>query len=72
MINLNYLADCLLYQIFKIILSETEKKHGEKADNLSMRTYVNKIENRIIYRIKTRYTAQNMKFSIKHCFSKCD
>ena len=56
MINLNYLADCLLYQIFKIILSETEKKHGEKADNLSMRTYVNKIENRIIYRIKTRYT----------------
>ena len=72
MINLNYLADCLLYQIFKIILSETEKKHGEKADNLSMRTYVNKIENRIIYRIKTRYTAQDMKFSIKDFFSKCD
>ena len=72
MINLNYLTDCLLYQIFKIILSETEKKHGEKADNLSMRIFVNKIENRIIYRIKTRYTAQNMKFSIKDFFSKCD
>ena len=49
-----------------------KKKHGEKADNLSMRIYVNKIENRIIYRIKTRYTAQKMKFSIKDFFSNCD
>ena len=31
------------------------KKHGENTNNPSVRIYVNKIENRIIFKIKTRY-----------------
>ena len=31
------------------------KKHGEKTDNPSIRIYVNKIENRIMFKIKTGY-----------------
>ena len=55
MMNLNYLMDHMPYQIFKIILSIFKKKHNEKIDNLSFRIYVNKIENRIIFKIKTGY-----------------
>ena len=32
-----------------------KKKHGEKIDNLSIRIYVNKIENRITIVIKAGY-----------------
>ena len=31
------------------------KKHGKKIDNPSIRIYVNKIENRITFKIKTGY-----------------
>ena len=31
------------------------KKHGESIDNLSIRIYLNKIENRITFKIKTGY-----------------
>ena len=31
------------------------KKHGEKTDNPPIRIYINKIKNRIRFRIKTRY-----------------
>ena len=31
------------------------KKHGENTNNLSIRIYVNKIENRITFKIKIRY-----------------
>ena len=31
------------------------KKHGEKTVNLSIKTYVNKLENRITFKIKTGY-----------------
>ena len=31
------------------------KKHGEQIHNLSKRIYVNKIENRITFKIKTGY-----------------
>ena len=31
------------------------KKHGEKTDNLSIKIYVNKIENRITFKVKTAY-----------------
>ena len=31
------------------------KKHGEETDNPAIRIYVNKIENRITFKIKTRY-----------------
>ena len=34
------------------------KKHGENTDNSSIRIYVNKIENRITFRIKNRYNLQ--------------
>ena len=42
------------------------KKHGENIDNPSIRIYVNKIENRITFKIKTGYyleflTAETMK-----------
>ena len=32
------------------------KKHGENTDNPSIRTYVNKIENRITFKIKNEYS----------------
>ena len=38
-------------QLFWIYL----KKHREKTDNPSIRKYVNKIENRITFKIKTAY-----------------
>ena len=31
------------------------KKHGENTDNPSIRIYVNKIENRITFKVKTGY-----------------
>ena len=55
MMNLSYLADHILYQIFRIILNIFNKKHGENTDNHSIRMCVNKIENRIRFKIKTGY-----------------
>ena len=53
--NLNYLMDhifCIRYsRLFEYIL----KKHGEKTHNSSIRIYVNKIHNRITFKIKTGY-----------------
>ena len=40
-----------IWDYFEYIL----KKHGEKTDNLSIRLYVDKIENRITFKIKTGY-----------------
>ena len=54
MINLNYQMGHILYQIIKIILS-IFKKPNEKIDNLSIRIYINKIENRITFKIKIGY-----------------
>ena len=53
--SLNYMMDDILYQIFKIILNMSLKKHETVTDNPSIRIYVNKIENRIIFKIKTGY-----------------
>ena len=53
--NLNYLMDHILYLIFKTNFEYILKNHGEKTDNPSIRVYVNKIENRIIFKIKTGY-----------------
>ena len=53
--NLNYLMDHILYQIFKIFLNIYLKKYGEKTVNPSIRIYINKIENRITFKIKTGY-----------------
>ena len=49
MINLNCLTDRILYHILQIIF----KIQGEKADNPSVRIYVNKVDNRIKFKIKT-------------------
>ena len=53
--SLNYLVDHILYRIFKITLNISLKKHVEKTDNSSIETYVNKIETRITFKIKTGY-----------------
>ena len=50
--NLIYLMDRILYQIFKIIVNISLKKHKEKASNPSITIFVNKIENRIAFKIK--------------------
>ena len=53
MLNLNYQMDHILYQIFKIILSISKK--SEEIDNPSIKIYVNIIENRTTFKIKTDY-----------------
>ena len=52
--NLNYLMGHILSNIqdyFEYIL----KKHEVKTDNLSIRIYVNKVDNRITFKITTGY-----------------
>ena len=46
--------DHILHQIFNIILSII-KKHEAVTDNPQIRIHVNKIENRISFKIKTHY-----------------
>ena len=41
--SLNDLMDYFLYQMFKITLNISLKKHEEKTDNTSIRIYVNKL-----------------------------
>ena len=66
MINLNFLMGCILYKICKIILSLFKKKHVENIDEPSVQIYVNKIKNRITFKVKKGYsleflTAETMK-----------
>ena len=53
--SFNYLMDHVLYQIFKTIFSISSKKHEAVTDNPSIIIYVNKMENRIMFKIKTGY-----------------
>ena len=53
--NLNYLMNHILYQIFKIILTTSSKKHEKVTDNPPIRIYVSKIENMITFKIKAGY-----------------
>ena len=46
--------DHIHYEIFKIIWIYL-KKHETVTDNPSLRIYINKIENRIVFKIKTGY-----------------
>ena len=57
MINLNDQMDHIQYQIYKIILS-IFLRNSENVDNPSIRIYVNKIENRITFKIKNGYYLQ--------------
>ena len=43
---------CDIQDYFEYIL----KKYGENVDKLSVQIYVNKIENRVTFKIKTGYT----------------
>ena len=54
MINLNYLTDRTLYQMFKIIFIISSKTQ-KATDNLSIRIYVNKIKSRITFKVKPGY-----------------
>ena len=47
--------DHILYLIFKTILSTSLKKHEKAADNPPRGIYVNKIEKRFAFKIKTGY-----------------
>ena len=54
------LIDHILYKMFKVILGISSKSMGmysdyTMADNPSIRRYINKIENRIIFEIKAGY-----------------
>ena len=58
MTSLNYLMDHIFYQIFKnilTILAKNMRQLKHKTDNPSVRIYVNKLENRITFKIKTGY-----------------
>ena len=52
---LNYLMDQTVYQIFKNYFKYILKRHDKITDNPSIMKYVNKIENRITFKIKTGY-----------------
>ena len=55
MMNLNHQIDHVLYQVFKIIFENILQITWNNIDDLSIRIYVNKIENRITLKIKTGY-----------------
>ena len=68
-INLKYLSQCgmktlnyqmshILYQIFKIIFEYIIKKDETMTDNPPIKIYVNKIKNRVIFKIKGVYYLQ--------------
>ena len=46
------------YQIFKITLNIFKKKHGVDIDKPSIQIYVNKIENRVTFKIKNGYSLE--------------
>ena len=58
MMNLNYQMGHVLYQIFKTILNTFKKKHGEDIDEPSVQIHINKIENRVTFKIKNRYNLE--------------
>ena len=51
MMTLNYLMDHILYQIFKIFFNIFKK--AWRKHNPSIRIYINKLENRITFKIVT-------------------
>ena len=53
--NLNYQMDHIRYQIFQDYFEYILKKHSETVDNPSIKINVNKVENRVTFKIKTKY-----------------
>ena len=56
--NLICLMDHTLFQTFKVILNILLKKHGTIANNPPGQVYINKIKNRIVFKIKADYKIQ--------------
>ena len=50
--------DLILYQIFKDYFEYILKKHREDIDKPSLQLYVNKIENRVTFKIKNGYSLE--------------
>ena len=50
----------LIYQIYRILyqIEYVLKKYGEDIDKLSVQVYVNKIENRVTFKIKNGYSLE--------------
>ena len=53
--NLNHKMNHTLYQIFKDYFKYIIKTNDTATDNSPIKMYVNRIENRITFRIKTGY-----------------
>ena len=54
--NLNYQMNHTQYLIdIQNYFEDILKKHSESVDNPSIKTYVNKIENRVTFKIKNGY-----------------
>ena len=56
--SLNYLMGHILCQLFKITLNISLKNHEEKTDNPSIKMFVIKMVNIIMFKIKTGYYVQ--------------
>ena len=55
MLNLICLIDHILFQKFKIILSNKKKKQENIGYNAPVQIFINKIKNRIVLKIRTGY-----------------
>ena len=53
--NLNYLMDHILFQILRNYFGYVIEKHDTLTENPPIRIYINKIENRTTFKIKTGY-----------------
>ena len=62
MINLSYVMDHILYQIFKIIFDYIIEKHEAMTDNSPIRIYINKMGNRVTFKIKTGHYFELLTF----------
>ena len=58
-INLKYLMDHILYHIFNIMFEYIIKKHEKVTGNPPIKLCVNKMENIIIFKIKTESIVPN-------------
>ena len=50
--------DLILFLIFKVYFEYIIEKHEDIADNPPVQIYVNKIKNRIVFKIKTGYKVE--------------
>ena len=60
MMNLISLMDPMLFQISKNILNRLLKKHETIASNTTVQIYVNRIKNRIVFKIKTNFKLEQL------------